>query len=158
MTSERRRLVSSIFASTSATLKKLRFSGEVIGEVGAVLESPNEPKEAEGNRDWVNCLKSCRLRRDSGRREVEGEGWSGDEVSVEKDLTRFFRCRCLTEEEEAPSLGSASEERDLTRLRNGLSLVGKLRDFDGDEVVTFCPSLRDTVGEECLELVGSPGD
>lgn len=68
MTSERRRLVSSIFASTSETLKKLRLSGEANGEQGAVLESQADDAVAEGIRDCVNCLKSWRLRRDSGRR------------------------------------------------------------------------------------------
>lgn len=68
MTSERRRLVSSIRASTSETLKKLRLSGEVNGEEGAVLESLTDDMAADGIRDCVNCLKSCRLRRDSGRR------------------------------------------------------------------------------------------
>lgn len=76
-------------------------------------------------------------------------------------MTRFLRCRCLTEEveeDEGPSLGSTSEERDLTRLRKGLSLVGKLRDFEGDELELFWLSVRDGIGEVGLELVRSPGD
>lgn len=60
--------MSSIRASTSETLKKLRLSGEVNGEEGAVFESPADDVVAVDIRDCVNCLKSCRLRRGSGRR------------------------------------------------------------------------------------------
>lgn len=98
MASERRRLVSSILASTSDTLKKLRLSGEVSGEQGAVLESLLEGgAAAEGIRDCVNCLKSCRLRRGSESRygvekaeeeEEEVESW---EVSEDSDLNRKNR-------------------------------------------------------------------
>lgn len=138
MASERRRLVSSRRASTSETLKKERQSGEVSGEEGAVLESPAEDMVAPGMRDWVNCLKSCRLRRESGRRKEEEEEDESWEVSEDKDLTRFFiMCLWRTAEEEVggtPSRGSLSEERDLTKLKKGLSLDGKLKDLVGEEV------------------------
>lgn len=56
MTSEKRLLVSSILASISGTLKKERPSeGEVIGDEGAVLESPPL------TRGWVNCLNKCKF-------------------------------------------------------------------------------------------------
>lgn len=86
------------------------------------------------------------------------------DVSEEKDLTRFFKCLCLAEEaEEELSLDSPSEDRDLTRLRNGLSVEGKLNDLVGDELelTPFCPSVRDNVGVLlvlCLEAGESPVD
>lgn len=87
--------MSSRRASTSETLKKLRLSVDVMGEEGAVLESLAEvvavdAAGADGNRDCVNCLKSCKVRRDSGTRggvDVEDVSW---EVSEDKDLTRVF--------------------------------------------------------------------
>lgn len=58
-------------------------------------------------------------------------------MSEDKDLTRvFMRCVCLSDGagiEETPSRDSASEEMDFARLRKGLSLEGKLKDFVGEE-------------------------
>lgn len=141
MASERRRLVSSILASTSETLKKLRASVVINGEEGAVLESPADVVVAEGIRDCVNCLKSCRLRRESERRkgveedddDEEEDSW---DVSEDNDLTRFLiSCLCLTvvaETEGIPSPESLSDERDFTMLKKGLSLEGKLKDLVGE--------------------------
>lgn len=93
--------------------------------------------------------------------EEEDESW---DVSEDNDLTRvFMRCLCLTDVpgiEETPSRDSASEERDLTMLRRGLSIEGKLKDFVGEEleIEAFCSETcedRVRVGELlvlCLEM------
>lgn len=154
MTSERRLLVSSILASTSVALKNERTSdGEVIGEEGAVLESPPV------TRGWVNCLNKCKFSLESGGLKVTVSE-SCLEVSVDKDFTRdFIMCLCL--EGGVESFGSTSVERDFTKLIEGLALAmgdadaleDNPTDLDGEETVEE-ELVTCSVGEEMADELG----
>lgn len=152
MTSERRRLVSSIFASISGTLKKERVSeGDVRGEEGAVLESPPV------FRGCVNCLNRCKFSLESGGL-YDTLSDSCLEVSVDRDLTNvFIKCRCRGGW--GDSFGSTSVDRDFTRLMKGFvlervedeALEGRMGDLEGEESgeeeLVFCSERDDTLGE-----------